>query len=286
IVTDAAVAATCTETGLTEGSHCTRCEDATVAQTVVAALGHDFGEWTVITAATCTQEGYERRYCSRCEEYETRGIAPLGHTEEIRNALEATYFAEGYTGDTYCSVCDELLAAGTIIPMINPTQMVNTLGAQARMETWDAIRFGASFNVDEIKAALNVGDTFTYGFYAYAKLGVADGQLLGQDVMNKKFYGSANGAIISIEWTAELEAMTAPELAEALKEAGFMVYDYNATTITFALVINNMAANSDKDVVFRGFVQANNNELFGLQKYNSIDNIRIEGASTLYPDAQ
>jgi hypothetical protein len=41
MVVDAAVAPTCTETGLTEGSHCTRC-DHVVAQEVVDALGHNF----------------------------------------------------------------------------------------------------------------------------------------------------------------------------------------------------------------------------------------------------
>lgn len=41
LVTDAAVAATCTQTGLTEGTHCTRCVYC-VEQTVTEALGHDF----------------------------------------------------------------------------------------------------------------------------------------------------------------------------------------------------------------------------------------------------
>lgn len=40
IVIDEAVAPTCTETGLTEGQHCTRCDDATVAQEEIPALGH------------------------------------------------------------------------------------------------------------------------------------------------------------------------------------------------------------------------------------------------------
>ena len=45
MVTDAAVDATCTETGLTEGSHCSRC-DHKVAQEEVPALGHSFAEGT------------------------------------------------------------------------------------------------------------------------------------------------------------------------------------------------------------------------------------------------
>ena len=42
IVIDAAVAATCKDGGKTEGSHCTRCNDATVAQTDIPALGHKY----------------------------------------------------------------------------------------------------------------------------------------------------------------------------------------------------------------------------------------------------
>ena len=46
-----AVAATCTETGLTEGKKCSVCGEITVAQEVVDALGHDFAE------GTCTRCG-------------------------------------------------------------------------------------------------------------------------------------------------------------------------------------------------------------------------------------
>ena len=42
MVTDAAVAPTCKKTGLTEGSHCSRCDDQTTAQEVIPARGHRF----------------------------------------------------------------------------------------------------------------------------------------------------------------------------------------------------------------------------------------------------
>ena len=45
-VTDAAVAPTCTETGLTEGSHCSVCGTVLTAQTTVPALGHDWNDPT------------------------------------------------------------------------------------------------------------------------------------------------------------------------------------------------------------------------------------------------
>ncbi|MBE6776050.1 MAG: hypothetical protein E7543_07670 [Ruminococcaceae bacterium] len=41
IIIDEAVAPTCTETGLTEGSHCSRCDDMTVAQEGIPAKGHE-----------------------------------------------------------------------------------------------------------------------------------------------------------------------------------------------------------------------------------------------------
>ena len=56
-VVDEAVAPTCTETGLTEGKHCSVCEAVIVAQEIVAATGHDFGEDD--NAQTCAVCGAE-----------------------------------------------------------------------------------------------------------------------------------------------------------------------------------------------------------------------------------
>jgi hypothetical protein len=71
-VVDAAVAATCTTAGKTEGKHCSVCNEVIVAQTEVAALGHDFGEYVYNNDATIDADGTKTATCSRCGEKDTQ----------------------------------------------------------------------------------------------------------------------------------------------------------------------------------------------------------------------
>ena len=70
-VTDAAVAATCTTTGKTEGKHCSRCEKILVKQEEVKALGHDFANYIYNNDATCLTDGTKTAKCSRCNKTDT-----------------------------------------------------------------------------------------------------------------------------------------------------------------------------------------------------------------------
>ena len=100
-----AVAATCTETGLTEGSRCDRCQETLVAQNEVAALGHNAVAMPAV-APTCTETGLtEGSRCDRCQEtlVAQSEVAALGHSYTVNVSVTApSCTEEGYT----CGTCD------------------------------------------------------------------------------------------------------------------------------------------------------------------------------------
>ncbi|MBR4034769.1 MAG: hypothetical protein IKJ04_08165, partial [Clostridia bacterium] len=130
-VIDAAVAPTCTETGLTEGRHCAVCKDAKadyyIAQSVVPALGHT----EVVDAAvapTCTETGLtEGKHCSVCSEVlvAQETIPALGHTEVVDAAVAPTCTETGLTEGSHCSVCSEIFVAQEIISALGHTEVVD-----------------------------------------------------------------------------------------------------------------------------------------------------------------
>ena len=71
---------------------------------------HDFGEWTVIKAATCTEQGKKERACA-CGEKQTESIE-AGHSEVIDPAVDATCTANGKTEGKHCSACGLVLVSG------------------------------------------------------------------------------------------------------------------------------------------------------------------------------
>ena len=102
-VVDAAVAATCAKTGLTEGSHCSVCNEVLVAQKVVDKIPH-----TVVVDA----------------------------------AVEPTYSSTGLTEGKHCSVCNEVIEKQTVIPAkseSNVTVIGDESFAGSKKELADAV---------------------------------------------------------------------------------------------------------------------------------------------------
>jgi len=125
-------AATCTETGLTEGKVCKDCGVVLVAQEVIPALGHKWGEWEVTKPATCHEEGVETRVCKNDPAHkETRAIEKLKHVpgEPVKeNIVEATQTTDGsYDLVVYCVLCgDELSREHVIVPALGLDDEPNT----------------------------------------------------------------------------------------------------------------------------------------------------------------
>ena len=108
-VTDQRVEPTCTKTGLTEGTHCSVCDEVLTAQKEIPAKGHseviDEG-----TEPTCTKPGLtEGKHCSVCNEVLTaqEEIPAKGHDVEKVEAKEATCTEDGNNDYYVCRVCGE-----------------------------------------------------------------------------------------------------------------------------------------------------------------------------------
>lgn len=102
---------TCTTNGEQQYT-CTVCNQTKTEP--VKATGHDW-QIKVLSAATCTSNGIARYICKTCGYGENHTINATGHKPEIRNKKEATCSSTGYTGDTYCSVCNKKLSSGETI---------------------------------------------------------------------------------------------------------------------------------------------------------------------------
>ena len=102
---------TCTEEGK-QTLVCTVCGQETTK--TLEPLKHNF-EITTNKAPTCTSNGSDKYTCKRCGYFMYHTVEATGHKEEIRNKKEATCSSTGYTGDTYCSVCNKKLSSGETI---------------------------------------------------------------------------------------------------------------------------------------------------------------------------
>ncbi len=112
IVTDGAVAPTCTKSGLTEGSHCAACDKVIIKQEEIPAIGHkEDKDASIYIAPSCDKNGYVKRVCGVCGEiFGSSTIAPTGHKYTDETGAEnfvivpATCDAKG-SKYLVCTVC-------------------------------------------------------------------------------------------------------------------------------------------------------------------------------------
>ena len=105
------IVATCGVAGYTGDTYCNSCNGKISSGTTIPATGnHNFGAW-VENNSTNTHT----RTCGTCGKTETESIACKHTVTSIKNQTSATCGVAGYTGDTYCVICQVTLGAGQTI---------------------------------------------------------------------------------------------------------------------------------------------------------------------------
>lgn len=100
---------------------CVGCSSASgaSAQTTVAHT-HEFGEWMLISASTCTVQGSQQRTCA-CGETEVDPLPLAEHTPVPTKAIAPTCTESGREEGLVCSVCSTFISGGQTIAAVGHT---------------------------------------------------------------------------------------------------------------------------------------------------------------------
>ena len=106
--------------------------DAAYTEEAVVAKSECPFEVTDHKDATYKEEGYDVLTCPDCGNSYKKVIDKLvcDHKDtKVVNAKDATLLSKGYTGDTVCNTCGEIVTPGTEIPQLNGTEYYAALEA-------------------------------------------------------------------------------------------------------------------------------------------------------------
>lgn len=119
------------------------------------ATGHKFGEWTTTKEPTCTETGTEKRTCSVCSKVETRVIAALGHTPGTEVSVDKNDHWN------ICEFCHQ---------PVNKTEHTYVNGIQCVC----GVRKGAEGDADTTIKRVVVSDEITFSLEGNDKLDTPD----------------------------------------------------------------------------------------------------------------
>ena len=285
-VIDAVVDASCTATGLTEGKHCSVCNEVLVAQSETPKVDHSYddqydencnvcgfvrdvacGHFDLngipAVAPTCTEAGLtEGKVCAKCEAVivEQTSVPALGHTNEVIAAVAPTCQSVGYTEGVKCSVCNAVLTAPTEVAKLDNHNFVNntcewcgkiipiaTVTSGSIVEQDGKIILTISGNTNDKQLKLLVGPQDDIDTYGYAIAVAEDGSFT-----------------VSVELSA-LEAIG------DWQNAKLFYFDGTSKMVTYASVgvkENDVFYSSDKKVTIKTWDGAGNLSL-SVEKHDS-----------------
>ena len=134
-------AATCAETGLTDGKECLFCHVVLEEQKEIPKTDHN--KYNIIQTQayvpyTCTEDGYTaEKKCKTCGQIvqERTLIKAPGHTVVTDAAVAPTCTKTGLTAGSHCSVCNTVLKAQEVIPTTEHTVVTDAAVAPTCTET-------------------------------------------------------------------------------------------------------------------------------------------------------
>ncbi len=230
VVKDAAVAATCTTAGKTEGSHCSVCKAVIKAQTTVAAKGHTVVKDAAV-AATCTTAGKtEGSHCSVCKvviKAQTT-VAAKGHTKSGWIVDKAATAAATGSKHIECTVCKTVLQTAVIPQTAPATPKATTANAVGGVKvSWNSVAGGVKYVVFRRAA----------GTKAWVNIGTTTGtSLIDANVASGKYYAYSvrayNSAGLYSAYNAKLTSnrkyMASPKLTTIYNHVNGLAIKWNA----------------------------------------------------------
>ena len=115
-VVDPAVAATCTEPGMTEGKHCSVCGEVLVAQQAVPATGHTWDKGVVTVEPTIDAEGIMTCTCTVCGVTKTEAIPKIQPADlPVKTDGTPYHIVSGLSDDFVLDVAKAMPEAGSNI---------------------------------------------------------------------------------------------------------------------------------------------------------------------------
>ncbi|MBR7122960.1 MAG: leucine-rich repeat protein [Oscillospiraceae bacterium] len=297
-VTDKSVAATCTASGLTDGSHCSVCSTVLTAQEVVTAQGHSLSFKTV--AANGGKEAHKLYSCANCT-YSYEEVIDSTAVLKFLSNNDGTCRVTGTTDKTVTTlIIPEKSPAGDTVVAIGGEAFKNcdALEAVVLPDTVVKIFYDAFYSCDKLKTVVfpkNGAQNLELNYQCFAFCGFEELDLTNvtmETVGQHAFYGCKSlktvklGAVTTIDNFAFAECSELVSLIHAgnLVTIGERSFDgckkltelrgknsqHNLDTV-LQFSYHSFYGSGIRDIVFNKNLKGTNNAFEGCKNLGTVD---------------